>query len=45
MHAHDGRDVRLLQVGEHHGSALDDIGPKLRFVEASGDVPVLSQRG
>ena len=40
MHAHDGRDVHLLHVGEYHGSALDDIGPKLRSVDASGGQPV-----
>ena len=40
MHAHDGRDVRLLHAGEHHESALDDIGPKLRSVDASGGQPV-----
>ena len=42
VHAHDGRDVRLLQVGEHHGSALDDIGPKIRSVDASAGQPVAS---
>ena len=40
MHAHDGRDVRFLQLGENHVSALDTIGANLRSVEASGGQPV-----
>ena len=42
MHAHDGRDVRSLQIGEHHVSALDAIGPNFRPVESSRAQPVVS---
>ena len=42
VHAHDGRDVRSLQMGEHHVSALDVIGPNFRPVESSRAQPVVS---
>ena len=42
VHAHDGRDVRSLQMGEHHVSALDAIGPNFRPVESSRAQPVVS---
>ena len=44
VHAHDGRDVRFLQVGEHQVEYFDVEGQKLRPIEASRAEAVLGRQ-